>query len=103
MTELTSAEVRALAAAAGLPLDGADLAEVTHRLNELVLHRERHAVERPERRAVAERLLGRAGLLATPRACGPPRARACIATVCRPRMPPWSRGSGRRAASCSGS
>jgi hypothetical protein len=36
MTELTSAEVRALAAAAGLPLDGADLAEVTHRLNAFV-------------------------------------------------------------------
>ena len=36
MTELTPAEVRALAAAAGLPLDGADLAEVTHRLNAFV-------------------------------------------------------------------
>ena len=30
---------------------------------ELILHRERHAVERPEGRAVAERLLRRAGLL----------------------------------------
>ena len=36
MTELTPAEVRALAAAAGLPLHGGDLAEVTHRLNAFV-------------------------------------------------------------------
>ena len=36
MTELTPAEVRVLAAAAGLPLHGADLAEVTHRLNAFV-------------------------------------------------------------------
>jgi Asp-tRNA(Asn)/Glu-tRNA(Gln) amidotransferase C subunit len=36
MTELTPDQVRALAAAAGLPLDGADLAEVTHRLNAFV-------------------------------------------------------------------
>lgn len=33
MTELSPTEVRALAAAVGLPLDGEDLAEVTHRLN----------------------------------------------------------------------
>jgi len=33
MIELTPTEVRALAAAVGLPLDGEDLAEVTHRLN----------------------------------------------------------------------
>ena len=36
MAELTPDHVRALAAAAGLPLDGADLAEVTHRLNAFV-------------------------------------------------------------------
>ena len=36
MTELTPDAVRALAAAAGLPLDGSDLAEVTHRLNAFV-------------------------------------------------------------------
>ena len=36
MTDLTPDEVRALAAAAGLPLDGPDLAEVTHRLNAFV-------------------------------------------------------------------
>jgi len=36
MTELTPDEVHALAAAAGLPLDGPDLAEVTHRLNAFV-------------------------------------------------------------------
>lgn len=36
MTELTAAEVHALAAAVGLPLDGEDLAEVTHRLNAFV-------------------------------------------------------------------
>ena len=36
MTELTSDQVRALAAAAGLPLDDPDLAEVTHRLNAFV-------------------------------------------------------------------
>ena len=36
MTELTPDEVRALAAAAGLRLDGADLVEVTHRLNAFV-------------------------------------------------------------------
>ena len=36
MTELTPDQVHALAAAAGLPLDAADLAEVTHRLNAFV-------------------------------------------------------------------
>jgi len=36
MTELTPAEVRALAAAAGLRLDGADLTEVMHRLNAFI-------------------------------------------------------------------
>lgn len=36
MTELTPDEIRALAAAAGLRLDGADLVEVTHRLNAFV-------------------------------------------------------------------
>jgi len=36
MTELTPDQVRALAAAVGLPLDGPDLAEVTHRLNAFV-------------------------------------------------------------------
>jgi hypothetical protein len=36
MTELTPDQVRAFAGAAGLPLDGADLAEVTHRLNAFV-------------------------------------------------------------------
>jgi len=36
MTELTSDQVRTLAAAAGLPLDDPDLAEVTHRLNAFV-------------------------------------------------------------------
>ena len=37
MTELTLDQVRALAAAIGLPLDGPDLAEVTHRLNAFVV------------------------------------------------------------------
>lgn len=36
MTELTPDQVRALAAATGLPLDGPDLDEVTHRLNAFV-------------------------------------------------------------------
>ena len=36
MIELTPDQVRALAAAAGLPIDGPDLAEVTHRLNAFV-------------------------------------------------------------------
>jgi hypothetical protein len=36
LTELTAAEVRALAAAVGLPIDGEDLAEVTYRLNAFV-------------------------------------------------------------------
>jgi hypothetical protein len=36
MIELTPDQVRALAAGAGLPLDGDDLAEVTHRLNAFV-------------------------------------------------------------------
>ena len=36
MSELTPDQVRGLAAAAGLPLDGEDLAEVTHRLNAFV-------------------------------------------------------------------
>jgi len=36
MTELTPDQVRALAAAAGLPLHDGDLAEVTHRLNAFV-------------------------------------------------------------------
>lgn len=36
MIELTPDQVRALAAAAGLPIDGLDLAEVTHRLNAFV-------------------------------------------------------------------
>jgi len=36
MTELTPDQVQALAAAAGLPLHGNDLAEVTHRLNAFV-------------------------------------------------------------------
>ena len=33
MIELTPEQVRALAAVAGLPIDGPDLLEVTHRLN----------------------------------------------------------------------
>ena len=36
MSDLGSDQVRGLAAAAGLPLDGDDLAEVTHRLNAFV-------------------------------------------------------------------
>ncbi len=36
MIELTPDQVHALATAAGLPLDGPDLAEVTHRLNAFV-------------------------------------------------------------------
>jgi hypothetical protein len=36
MIELTPDQVRAIAGAAGLPLDGPDLAEVTHRLNAFV-------------------------------------------------------------------
>jgi hypothetical protein len=36
MPELSVAEVRALAAAIGLPLEGEDLAEVAHRLNAFV-------------------------------------------------------------------
>lgn len=36
MTELTPDQVRALADATGLPLDGPDLVEVTHRLNAFV-------------------------------------------------------------------
>lgn len=36
MSDLGPDQVRGLAAAAGLPLDGDDLAEVTHRLNAFV-------------------------------------------------------------------
>jgi hypothetical protein len=36
MAELSAAEVRALGAAIGLPLEGEDLAEVAHRLNAFV-------------------------------------------------------------------
>lgn len=36
MTELTRDQVRALAAAAGLPMGDDDLAEVTHRVNAFV-------------------------------------------------------------------
>ena len=36
MSDLAPDQVKGLAAAAGLPLDGDDLAEVTHRLNALV-------------------------------------------------------------------
>jgi hypothetical protein len=36
MTELTPEQVRALAAAAGLPMSDGDVAEVTHRVNAFV-------------------------------------------------------------------